>query len=163
MYDKSKAEILNYIKEKDDEIKVLNSRIDILKETLEIKSDIVKDVKSDYSSMIWDIKGLEDKINNMKMDYSRMERKVKANSVMVYIQPFVWSACWFFMQWLLKQYIWILDSGGCKIMTEFFNKIDGSKLNDVTDVKYYKSINWNMAEDVLDKMTWEKLTSQVWL
>ncbi len=48
-------------------------------------------------------------------------------------------------------------------MVEFFNKIDGSKLNDVTDVKYYKSINWNMAEDVLDKMTWEKLTSQVWL
>lgn len=102
MYDKSKTEILNYIKEKDDEIKVLNSRIDILKETLEIKSDIVKDVKSDYSSMIWDIKGLEDKIDNMKMDYSRMERKVKANSVMVYIQPFVWSACWFFVQWLLK-------------------------------------------------------------
>ena len=102
MYDKNKAEILNYIKEKDDEIKVLNSRIDILKETLEIKSDIVKDVKSDYSSMIWDIKGLEDKIDNMKMDYSRMERKVKANSVMVYIQPFVWSACWFFVQWLLK-------------------------------------------------------------
>lgn len=102
MYDKSKTEILNYIKEKDDEIKVLNSRIDILKETLEIKSDIVKDVKSDYSSMIWDIKGLEDKIDNMKMDYSRMERKVKANSVMVYIQPFVWSACWFFVNWLLK-------------------------------------------------------------
>lgn len=102
MYDKSKAEILNYIKKQDDEIKALNDRIDLLKETLEIKSDIVKDVKSDYSSMIWDIKGLEDKIDNMKMDYSRMERKVKANSVMVYIQPFVWSACWFFMQWLLK-------------------------------------------------------------
>lgn len=102
MYDKSKAEMLEYIKGKDDEIKVLNSRIDILKETLEIKSDIVKDVKSDYSSMIWDIKGLEDKIDNMKMDYSRMERKVKANSVMVYIQPFVWSVCWFFVNWLLK-------------------------------------------------------------
>ena len=102
MYDKNKAEMLEYIKGKDDEIKVLNSRIDLLKETLEIKSDIVKDVKSDYSSMIWDIKGLEDKIDNMKMDYSRMERKVKANSVMVYIQPFVWSACWFFVQWLLK-------------------------------------------------------------
>ena len=102
MYDKSKTEILNYIKEKDDEIKVLNSRIDVLKETIEIKSDIVKDVKSDYSSMIWDIKALEDEIDNMKMDYSRMERKVKANSVMVYIQPFVWSACWFFVQWLLK-------------------------------------------------------------
>lgn len=102
MYDKSKAEMLEYIKKKDDEIKVLNSRIDILKETLEIKSDIVKDVKSDYSSMIWDIKGLEDKIDNMKMDYSRMERKVKFNSIAIYIQPFVWSACWFFVQWLLK-------------------------------------------------------------
>lgn len=109
MYDKSKAEMLEYlkakddeIKEKEDEIKVLNSRIDILKETLEIKSGIVKDVKDDYSSMIWDIKGLENKIDNMKMDYSRMERKVKANSVMVYIQPFIWSACWFFVNWLLK-------------------------------------------------------------
>lgn len=102
MYDKSKAEMLEYIKGKDDEIKVLNSRIDLLKETLEIKSGIVKDVKSDYSSMIWDIKGLENKIDNMKMDYSRMERKVKFNSIAIYIQPFVWSACWFFMQWLLK-------------------------------------------------------------
>ena len=47
-------------------------------------------------------------------------------------------------------------------MVEFFNKIEGSSLNDVTDVQYYKSINWNMAEDVLDKMTWEKLTMQFW-
>ena len=102
MYDKSKAEMLEYLKAKDDEVKVLNSRIDILKETLEIKSDIVKDVKSDYSRMIWDIKGLEDEIENIKMDYSRMERKVKFNSIAIYIQPFVWSACWFFVQWLLK-------------------------------------------------------------
>lgn len=102
MYDKSKVEILNYIKEKDDEIKVLNSRIDLLKEVLEIKTGIVKNVKDDYSSMIWDIKGLENKIDSMKMDYSRMERKVKANSVMVYIQPFIWSAVWFFMNWLMK-------------------------------------------------------------
>ena len=102
MYDKSKAEMLEYIKEKDDEIKVLNSRIDLLKETLEIKTGIVKNVKDDYSSMVWDIKGLENEIENIKMDYSRMERKVKANSVIVYIQPFIWSACWFFVQWLLK-------------------------------------------------------------
>lgn len=109
MYDKSKAEMLEYlkakddeIKEKDDEIKVLNSRIDLLKETLEIKTGIVKNVKDDYSSMVWDIKALEDDIDNMKMDYSRMERKVKANSVMVYIQPFIWSAVWFFMNWLMK-------------------------------------------------------------
>ena len=102
MYDKNKAEILNYIKKKDDEIKVLNSRIDLLKETIEFNSGLVKSVNDDYSRMIWDIKALEDEIDNMKMDYSRMERKVKANSVMVYIQPFVWSACWFFVQWLLK-------------------------------------------------------------
>lgn len=102
MYDKSKAEMLEYLKEKDDEIKVLNSRIDLLKETLEIKTGIVKNVKDDYSSMIWDIKELENKIDNMEMDYSRMERKVKANSVMVYIQPFIWSAVWFFMNWLMK-------------------------------------------------------------
>ena len=102
MYDKSKTEMLEYLKAKDDEIKVLNSRIDLLKETIEFNSGLVKNVNDDYSRMIWDIKGLEDKIDNMKMDYSRMERKVKANSVMVYIQPFVWSACWFFMQWLLR-------------------------------------------------------------
>lgn len=109
MYDKSKAEMLEYlkakddeIKEKEDEIKVLNSRIDLLKETLEIKTGIVKNVKDDYSSMFWDIKGLDNEIENIKMDYSRMERKVKANSVMVYIQPFIWSAVWFFMNWLMK-------------------------------------------------------------
>lgn len=102
MYDKSKAEMLEYLKAKDDEIKVLNSRIDVLKDNIEFDSGLVKSINDDYSSMIWDIKGLEDKIDNMKMDYSRMERKVKTNSVMVYIQPFVWSACWFFVQWLLK-------------------------------------------------------------
>lgn len=102
MYDKSKVEILNYIKKKDDEIKVLNSRIDVLKDNIEFDSDIVKDVKSDYSRMIWDIKALEDEIHNIKMGYSRMERKVKFNSIAIYIQPFIWSACWFFVQWLLK-------------------------------------------------------------
>lgn len=102
MYDKSKAEMLEYIKKKEDEIMVLNSRIDVLKETLEIKSGIVKDVKKDHSSMVWGIKGLENEIENIKMDYSRMERKVKANTVMVYIQPFIWSACWFFVNWLLR-------------------------------------------------------------
>lgn len=102
MYDKSKAEILNYVKEKDDEIKVLNSRIDILKESIEFNSGLVKNVNSDYSSMIWDIKALEDEISNIKMGYGRMERKVKFNSVMVYIQPFIWSAVWFFMNWLMK-------------------------------------------------------------
>ena len=102
MYDKSKAEMLEYLKLKDDEIKVLNSRIDVLKESIEFNSGLVKNVNSDYSSMIWDIKALEDEISNIKMGYGRMERKVKFNSVMVYIQPFIWSACWFFMQWLLK-------------------------------------------------------------
>lgn len=27
----------------------------------------------------------------------------------------------------------------------------------------YKSINWNLLEDMIDKLTWEKLTSQFWL
>ena len=109
MYDKSKVEMLEYlkakddeIKEKEDEIKVLNSRINILKETLEIKSGIVEDVKKDYSSMIWDIKGLENEIENIKMDYSRMERKLKFNNISIYIQPFVWTAGWLFAQWLLR-------------------------------------------------------------
>jgi len=29
--------------------------------------------------------------------------------------------------------------------------------------KPFKSINWNKIEDLIDKMTWEKLTSQFWL
>lgn len=109
MYDKSKTEILEYlklkddeIKEKEDEIKVLNSRIDLLKETLEIKNGIVKNVKDDYSSMVWDIKRLEDDIENIKMDYSRMERKLKFNSISIYVQPFVWTAGWLFAQWLMR-------------------------------------------------------------
>ena len=28
---------------------------------------------------------------------------------------------------------------------------------------YYKAINWNEIEDVIDKSTWEKLTEQFWL
>ena len=28
---------------------------------------------------------------------------------------------------------------------------------------YYKAINWNGIEDVIDKSTWEKLTEQFWL
>lgn len=107
--DNKEQEIVEYLKEKDDEIKekegeikVLNSRINILKETLEIKSGIVEDVKKDYSSMIWDIKGLENEIENIKMDYSRMERKLKFNSISIYVQPFVWTAGWLFAQWLLR-------------------------------------------------------------
>lgn len=102
MYDKSKVEILNYIKKKDDEIKVLNSRINVLKDNIEFDSGLVKSINDDYSRMIWDIKALEDEIHNIKMGYSRMERKVKFNSIAIYIQPFIWSACWFFVQWLLK-------------------------------------------------------------
>ena len=29
--------------------------------------------------------------------------------------------------------------------------------------EYYKAINWNAIEDVVDKATWEKLTEQCWL
>ena len=31
------------------------------------------------------------------------------------------------------------------------------------DTNYYKAINWNAIEDVVDKATWEKLTEQFWL
>ena len=36
--------------------------------------------------------------------------------------------------------------------------------NTVTqETEYYKAINWNAIEDVVDKATWEKLTEQFWL
>lgn len=45
-----------------------------------------------------------------------------------------------------------------------FNKI---KHGEGTDTKrspnYYLSIDWNSVEDMIDKATWEKLTSQFWL
>lgn len=28
--------------------------------------------------------------------------------------------------------------------------------------KNYKSINWNNLEDIMDKLTWEKVNSQYW-
>ena len=31
------------------------------------------------------------------------------------------------------------------------------------ETEYYKAINWNTIEDVVDKATWEKLTEQFWL
>ena len=102
MYDKSKAVMLEYLKLKDDEIKELNSRIDLLKESNDFHYGLLKNLSDECSNVFWDSKDLENRLKNLRMDYSRMERKVKANSVMVYIQPFVWSACWFFMQWLLK-------------------------------------------------------------
>ena len=33
----------------------------------------------------------------------------------------------------------------------------------VQETEYYKAINWNAIEDVVDKATWEKLTEQFWL
>ncbi|MCD2256818.1 class 1b ribonucleoside-diphosphate reductase subunit beta [Lactobacillus sp. CC-MHH1034] len=33
----------------------------------------------------------------------------------------------------------------------------------MTDSTYYKAINWNAIEDLIDKSTWEKLTEQFWL
>ncbi|MBS4761260.1 class 1b ribonucleoside-diphosphate reductase subunit beta [Carnobacteriaceae bacterium zg-ZUI252] len=30
-------------------------------------------------------------------------------------------------------------------------------------VEYYKAIDWNQIEDMIDKLTWEKLTEQFWL
>jgi len=45
---------------------------------------------------------------------------------------------------------------------KFFNDI----LNGDTghpDVLYYKSVDWNGLEDIIDKLTYEKLTEQFWL
>ena len=102
MYDKSKAEMLEYLKLKDDEIKELNSRIDLLKEGNDFHYGLLKNLSDECSNVFWGSKDLENRLKNLRMDYSRMERKVKANSVMVYIQPFIWSAVWFFMNWLMK-------------------------------------------------------------
>ena len=43
----------------------------------------------------------------------------------------------------------------------YFNEIVG-QVNQHA-VAYYKAIDWNQVEDVIDKMTWEKLTEQFWL
>lgn len=36
-------------------------------------------------------------------------------------------------------------------------------MEEMNKVENYKSINWNAIEDMVDKLTWEKLTSQFWL
>lgn len=102
MYDKSKSELLKYIKKQDDEIKVLNSRIDLLSEATRMNTEDIKNLRENYTYVYWENDTRETAIKNIKLDYSRMERKVKTASVMVYIQPFIWSAVWFFMNWLLK-------------------------------------------------------------
>ena len=38
-----------------------------------------------------------------------------------------------------------------------------SEKNLTQEAEYYKAINWNAIEDVVDKATWEKLTEQFWL
>lgn len=51
-------------------------------------------------------------------------------------------------------------------MTEkrYFNEIThGEGKRPDEQVKSYKAVNWDTVEDMVDKMTWEKLTSQFWL
>ena len=43
----------------------------------------------------------------------------------------------------------------------YFNEILSQ--NASAPVAYYKAIDWNQVEDMIDKMTWEKLTEQFWL
>lgn len=40
-----------------------------------------------------------------------------------------------------------------------------ARLNDKTNDKNvsFKSVNWNAVEEMVDKLTFEKLTSQFWL
>jgi len=102
MYDKSKTEILNYIKKQDDEIKALNDRIDFLMEATRMNTEDIKNLRENYTYAYWENDTRETALKNIKLDYSRMERKVKTANIMVYIQPFIWSAVWFFMNWLMK-------------------------------------------------------------
>lgn len=44
---------------------------------------------------------------------------------------------------------------------KYFNQILSAKGDKVVD--YYKAIDWNQVEDMIDKLTWEKLTEQFWL
>ena len=57
----------------------------------------------------------------------------------------------------------LLDLGGVKDMTDkqYFNQILSQKNS--MPVAYYKAIDWNKVEDMIDKLTWEKLTEQFWL
>ena len=43
----------------------------------------------------------------------------------------------------------------------YFNEILSQ--NSTQPVEYYKAIDWNQVEDMIDKLTWEKLTEQFWL
>lgn len=45
---------------------------------------------------------------------------------------------------------------------KYFNQILNAKNNHHV-VDYYKAIDWNQVEDMIDKLTWEKLTEQFWL
>lgn len=42
----------------------------------------------------------------------------------------------------------------------YYNKVKESTYDNVL---YYKAIDWNTLEDMVDKLTWEKLTEQFWL
>ena len=52
---------------------------------------------------------------------------------------------------------------GQKLMStkRYFNEILSQ--NSTQPVEYYKAIDWNQVEDMIDKLTWEKLTEQFWL
>lgn len=45
---------------------------------------------------------------------------------------------------------------------KFFNELMVDRL-DSKEVGYYQAINWNDVEDEVDKLTWDKLNSQIWL
>lgn len=47
---------------------------------------------------------------------------------------------------------------------KFFNQIlVGEGKSSGEEASRYKAVNWNVVEDMVDKATWEKLTSQFWL
>lgn len=99
MYDKSKAEMLEYIKEKDDEIKELNIRVKVLEETVEFNTVNIQQVSE---KVYWGNGGVERDIENLETDNARMKRKLEFNTGLTVVQPVLWGICWALISWLMK-------------------------------------------------------------
>lgn len=102
MYDKSKAEMLEYIKKKDDEIKALNDRIDLLEEDVDSNTEDIKEVSEKYTHAYWGIKGTERDIADLVNESFHMKRRLNVNTGLVIVQPVLWGICWALISWLMK-------------------------------------------------------------
>lgn len=98
-YDKSKAELLNYVKAKEDEIKELNIRVKVLEETVEFNTVNIQQVSE---KVYWGSGGVERDIENLETDNARMKRKLEFNTGLTVVQPILWGICWALISWLMK-------------------------------------------------------------